>query len=466
MRETALCARRALAVAGAIGLVGAGLICWLSPMIDYAGEVQIGPTVAYIVVAMLMGGSLVWAMRRVGEVQLSRGMLAVLFIVGLGTRLLMFASTPVLEDDWYRYLWDGAVVKEGIDPYAWAPADALGEGEDVGRQRLRELADASVPFPQRVNYPYVKTIYPPVTQGAFWLAATLEPFSLSAWRMILLGVDFLALLVGWWALKVHGRSPLWLIGYWWNPVVILQGFNAGHMDILVVPVVFGLIGVMAVPRPKWSVLLLVVATAIKIWPAMWLPVVLRSQAINWKQGVALAAGVGALGAVVMYPQLRHWADTDQGLSVYASEWHRHAFLFGLLSEGLRGIFQQADEVARWIVAGGVGGAILMVTRRMSPAGRDGVWAMTVSLLVLLLLSPTGYPWYLIWLAPLWCFLPWRGISALMILAPLYTTRFLGGDEHLLYQWLAVPIAFGLPLVLLVWDSLKREPIQGSGDGNA
>ncbi|TVS21020.1 MAG: hypothetical protein EA424_01035 [Planctomycetaceae bacterium] len=31
-------------------------------------------------------------------------------VVGLGMRALMMPSTPMLETDFYRYLWDGAVL--------------------------------------------------------------------------------------------------------------------------------------------------------------------------------------------------------------------------------------------------------------------------------------------------------------------------------------------------------------------
>jgi alpha-1,6-mannosyltransferase len=56
-----------------------------------------------------------------------RLLLAWILLIGLAARLVMLPSLPMLEDDHYRYLWDGGVVWEGISPYAHAPGD-IGPG--------------------------------------------------------------------------------------------------------------------------------------------------------------------------------------------------------------------------------------------------------------------------------------------------------------------------------------------------
>ena len=50
--------------------------------------------------------------------------LGVVILTGLALRLIMIPSVPALEDDVYRYLWDGAVVATGHNPYAVAPERA------------------------------------------------------------------------------------------------------------------------------------------------------------------------------------------------------------------------------------------------------------------------------------------------------------------------------------------------------
>ena len=43
----------------------------------------------------------------------SRGRVVVMLAVGAILRGLMLPSTPILEDDFYRYLWDGSVLASG-----------------------------------------------------------------------------------------------------------------------------------------------------------------------------------------------------------------------------------------------------------------------------------------------------------------------------------------------------------------
>ena len=172
-------------------------------------------------------------------------------------------------------------------------------------------------------------------------------------------------------------------------------------------------------------------------------------------------GFGVVAVVLMYPQIRHWSDPDQGLSVYAVDWRRHAFLCGVLADGiLAGVAQPGQEVW-WLVTAIVVTVSVGMTLRMEPNQRGALTTMAVGLLALLLLSPTGYPWYLIGVAPLWCFLQWRGLAALMGLVPLYATRFLGGDDHALYIWIVLPVTFGVPLIFFWRDWLKRPPMESA-----
>jgi len=82
--------------------------------------------------------------------------------LGLAMRMPMFVSTPMLEDDHYRYLWDGGVLANGFNPYRFSPRDVT-QGAFPGiPDKLRQLAKDASPVPERINYPYLRTIYPPV----------------------------------------------------------------------------------------------------------------------------------------------------------------------------------------------------------------------------------------------------------------------------------------------------------------
>ncbi len=58
------------------------------------------------------------------DTQTERQLLSLVFAGGVLMRVLLLWSTPALEDDFYRYLWDGGVVVDGTSPYAYPPERA------------------------------------------------------------------------------------------------------------------------------------------------------------------------------------------------------------------------------------------------------------------------------------------------------------------------------------------------------
>ena len=70
-------------------------------------------------------------------------------------RLTLLPHDPVATDDIYRYVWDGKVAAEGINPFRYAPSDP----------HLESLHGGDLPA--KINFPKMRTIYPPLAQGLF-----------------------------------------------------------------------------------------------------------------------------------------------------------------------------------------------------------------------------------------------------------------------------------------------------------
>jgi len=460
---------------GLFVLLGFFAIVQVSSGFEYA-RWDIDPqTWTYIALAVLLGllcSVLLWLIPRL---RVSRKTLGIIFLVGLVARLMMFASNPVLEDDWHRYLWDGASVANGVDPYAYAPAEAtplnrLGEqldwSDDPQLARLQELTEEDFTVYARINYPYFKTIYPPIAQAGFGLAHILAPFSLNGWRTVLLGVDLISFTLLFFGLKAYGRSVLWTGLYWWNPVIVLEMFNSGHMDGLIIPFLVGVLLLARQGRLRLALLALAGAAAVKFWPALLAPALVRRVMFKPVALIGYATLFCLAAGLLLWPQLQHVfgiipgqgvgvIDADQGLVAYAEGWRRNAFLFTLLSDGALGWLDDDGAMARRLVMLSVAlGALLIAWRRS--AATEALPATCLAIIALLIfLSPTGYPWYQIWLAGLIPFAPRLGYLALMTTAPLYYTRFLLGDSDPIYQYLIVPVAFGVPLLLLGLPFLRE-----------
>ncbi len=449
-------------------MIGLAVLSWQFP---YGVDISQAPLPLYISLSVIAGSLLLLLPRIIRRAPASRQVLWGVIVLGLLARGAMFFSAPVLEDDSYRYFWDGAVTAQGIDPYKYAPAEALSENlfddpieplveDDL--KTIQALASQNAEAHRRINYPYVSTIYPPVTQLAFAGAYLIDPFGLTGWRAVLLIFDLVTLgvLIG--LLRAYQRNPLWVALYWLNPVVIMQGFGAGHMDILLLPFLLAAILLRHQNKLSWSALALAGAAGVKLWPILLFPLIAKPLLAQPLKLIGLAFLFIGATALLLAPQLVQAFQPEAGLNAYSSDWRTHAFIFALLEDGLFRAMPDPGQISRIVVALLVGGAAGWLALRYGQ-DRDRLPTLVVIIIAsLIFLSPTGYPWYLIWLAPLLVLVPNPGLLSLMATAPLYWLRFAMGDDNPLYQWGVVTVAFGLPLILLLWSLQNKDTMDEVG----
>lgn len=254
-------------------------------------------------------------------------------VVGAGIlfRVTLLFSDPIEEIDLYRYLWDGAVLKEGISPFRYSPHQVLAAdaGADLpdDLRRLVTLRD-SVPemtaILKKVHFGELPTIYPTVSQAVFALCAWVTPPTASLFaRMTLMkawfvGFDLGTLFLVIPLLRLAGR-PLGLsVIYAWCPLVIKEIANSGHLDALAcflatfaiyvsVTALSGRSGCAA--RPAWSAsggsALLALACGAKLYPVVFLPLLVVSfyRKHGWKCAAISCLTFATLLAPLAWPML-------------------------------------------------------------------------------------------------------------------------------------------------------------------
>ncbi|MCP4471975.1 MAG: DUF2029 domain-containing protein [Gammaproteobacteria bacterium] len=342
--------------------------------------------------------------------------LATMLLIGLLMRALLFGSYPVLEIDYYRYLWDGAVLANGFNPYALPPAQVPGS-------ELESLAmQAGLVF-ERINYRELSSIYPPLAQLLFALAHWLEPWQADGLRYLYLLADGMALLLILSILRRLGLSPLWSCIYWWNPLLVILTYNGLHMDLLLLPLLMLALQSMIVQRPLVACGALTLAAGIKLWPLLLLPFALRGL-LTRRRPLAMAIGsVVTIGSVGILPMLLFGSADHSGLAAFSQHWQRNSALFTQLV-GLLSLYSDAAEIhARLLVA-----LILVLLPcyllRREPADASQLirW-ITITIAALFLLSPVQLPWYCLWFLPWLCFYPQPALLLLCALMPIYFLRF-------------------------------------------
>ncbi|MFL6129231.1 MAG: glycosyltransferase 87 family protein [Mycobacteriales bacterium] len=222
-------------------------------------------------------------------------------IVLAGAALLQLATVavpPRSTDDLFRYAWDGRVQAAGTDPYRHLPVDpALAPLRDdwLFPPECRDR----VPVCTIMNHPGSPTIYPPVAEAYFLAVHLLSPPG-SRWKPWQLAAALLALLttlalIG--GLRRAGRDPRWAVLWAWCPLVVIEAGNSAHVDVLAALLAVVGLRLVAARRPVAAGGLLGAAVAVKLYPALLLPAVLR------RRGAPIVAAAALTFAVSYVPHV-------------------------------------------------------------------------------------------------------------------------------------------------------------------
>ncbi len=447
-----------IALAGVL-LAGAHLLAVQSIHFDYA--VPLRDKAAWQVAAGLSCAGLIYALLRpllswteAAGLSGHRALLALMVVTGAGMRLLMWNSLPILEDDWYRYLWDGAVTAHGYNPYAVSPDDAQGEAYAA---TLQPLAHQSGVVIERINHSNLRTIYPPGAQAFFALAYMIKPWGLDAWRLVCLMGDTatFALVLG--LLRVLNIPLLAGVIYWWNPIAAKELMNSAHMESILLPFVAGAM-LLAIREYRMTAsAVLALAAGIKLWPVILLPLVLRPLAAHRvRLSVALML-VALILVVVTAPMMLAGVGETSGLWAYATRWQTNNAVLPLVNAAVfdfgapLGLSKEAAALAARGVFGMIlVGVIATAVRTRATDAHDEITRAAIIVTALLLLSPAQFPWYLTWVLPFACVVRWRGIFAASVLLPVYYASFdyLARGDYATYRdglvwlvWLPIYVAF-------------------------
>lgn len=332
-------------------------------------------------------------------------------------RLMAMGFEPALSDDVYRYVWDGRVTLAGADPYATSPDD----------EALAPLRD---PLWERTAHREVESVYPPLAQAAFALAAAF-PRPVLALRMLWLLFDLATCWLLFGLARRHLGTERTALLYAWNPLVVIEGVGMGHVDVfgafwLTLAIGFGL---RALDRraPRWVAgaagFALAAGVLVKLVPLVLIPIwvaLLRSGRFALASAATLILGAAPIIMGVGVPP---------GLLRYGVSWEFNGLLFEPLwrllevshaSDGVKEMLAWTEATygfdpgsvypyvyPQFLAKVLLGLALLVVlsmllwsawrgerTRRRALALSG--WTLAAATVA----SATLYPWYLLWLAVL------------------------------------------------------------------
>jgi alpha-1,6-mannosyltransferase len=204
-------------------------------------------------------------------------MTGIIIFLAIIFRLCLIAPQPaVLSSDIYRYIWDGRVQQNGINPYLYPPAAA----------ELENLRDDRI-FPH-INRKDDPTLYPAGAQVFFRIFYMLVGDSVTGYKSIMVFFDLLTLAVLIALLQTCRLNRARIIVYAWNPLVVFEIAYSGHLEGLVVFLMVAALYLYLMCKKIPAIIMLAVSAAVKLYPALLLAAFLN-RADRVKGIIAFAA---------------------------------------------------------------------------------------------------------------------------------------------------------------------------------
>lgn len=354
-----------------------------------------------------------------------RCLLGWIISVGIVLRIVTMWSVPGLEYDYYRYLWDGAVLANGMSPFRYSPLQ-VSEGSEHVPPKLRELGEESGEVLSRVSFPHLRTIYPPAAQSVFVAAYLIKPWSLHGLRLILLLFDLATLAVLIAALRDLRLSPLMIAVYWWNPLVILELYNSPHLDVTAVAMAVA--AVLLAGRKKFfaASLMLALAVGVKLWPVVLFPVIAWPLRKDYPRLIAVVVLFGVACTTLFLPVIFSGLDASSGFVAYGHFWEMNDSVYRILLGGIRPVLTLLcgdTSYARIIARFAVVVILCTWTGWLLAIGSESaltLWRQSLLIVAaVFLLSPTSFPWYFLWVVPWLAVDPRISLLVLNCTLPLY-----------------------------------------------
>ena len=462
------------------------LVCfaWMSRLPSLRGPATTSFLAAFLLVSIAYA---------IAALRLNRDYMPLTLIWGFAIlfRLIMLTTAPTLSDDVFRYIWDGHLLNQGVNPYALPVESSLLDQYDTP---LREL----------INNSWMASPYLPSTQLLFAAVVRLVPQSTLAFQVVATVFDLLTGLLVMDILKTLNLPRNRVLIYLWNPLIVVEFSHSAHSDALMLLLIMLSFWFLLRARPDEanqghyrtaSAVSLAAASLTKALPGLLAPLFIR----RWGWRRAVLYGILAAGAIALFALGAGWGISGPldgsgvfgALRIYAQYWNYNSSIYHWLEVLITG--HSAPGAVPVDIAGQgtirlIRGVLAVVT--MTIAIGVGIWAWrlddperrghnTRSIFLLrlalvplgayLLLTYTVHPWYVTLVIPLIPFLlpikgekpltarfavPWLYLSCAVALS--YLTYLDPDDlrEFYLVRWLEY-IPFFILLFWAAWPYLSQ-----------
>jgi len=362
----------------------------------------------------------------------------------------LLLSVPVFSRDTYSYLAQGALLRDGLDPYVVGPVD-----------NPNSLLDNVSPIWTTTTAPYgpafilvakfvTMIVGNHVVQGTMLLRLCMLPGLV----MLIWAAPRIARHVG-----ANGAAALWICVL--NPLVIIHLMGGVHNEMLMVGLMMAAIALTFGGRPIVGVSLIAVAVAVKATAGLALPFMVwvwtrqLRRRFTWGPVTAFAAATAASAVIftVVFAVLSLLAGVGLGWltalagSVKIINWLTIPTAAANVIHAVVGLvvpvnFYAVLDVCRIIGIAVIGISLPLLWWRFRHTDREALIGIALAMCVVVLFVPAALPWYYTWpLAIASALVQSRAaIAAIAGFSTWIMVIFKPDGSHGMYSWLHVGLA--------------------------
>lgn len=312
--------------------------------------------------------------------------------IGVLLRFCQLFYFPNLSDDVYRFIWDGRLWLNGINPLEQLPSYYIEQNVDIQGINL-ELY-------QQLNSPNYYTIYPPIAQLNFVTACWLFPNSIMASVFIMkfflfifeCGNIFIILKL----LKTWNLPSKNTLIYALNPLIILE--ITGNLHFEGAMIFFLLLAILALTKGKWMLSAIFMALSIcsKLLPIMFLPLLIKR--LGWKKSIFYFSVVAVVVISLFIPLFNKIAlqNFTTSLDLYFRKFEFNASIYYIsrsIGFALKG-YNMISSIGPVLAICTLSSILLFSYFEKKPNLNSLPIVMLFAISIYLLFATTVHPWYL------------------------------------------------------------------------
>ena len=372
-------------------------------------------------------------------------------------RAVFILSIPNLSQDFYRFIWDGRMILEGINPYLFTVESFISDGVFPVAQSQELYAGMG-----SLNGSHF-TNYPPINQLCFAIAALFSSKSILGsaivLRLIIIAADFGTLYFGKKLLtKLH--IPVHHI-FWYilNPFIIIELTGNLHFEGVMIFFLIWSLYLLHIGKWKYAAVIFALSISVKLIPLIFLPLVF--QKLEFKKSALFYSIVAVISILLFLPfySSEFINNYTQTVGLWFQNFEFNASFYYLFRE-IGYLFRGWNEIA---IIGKILPivvfifVILLTFFRRNKTTIQLITTMLFALSFYYFMATTVHPWYIATLLILSIFtnykfpLVWSFIIIISYLAYANDTN----TENL---WI-IALEYIIVFSVFLFELIKRKPIE-------